>query len=81
MLQPSRIGECSVLLSALLWSFFPVITILSYGKLFTLLVAYFFLREQPTLLQIASLFPIALGMFLLTKRRRDPSIASGDGVL
>jgi len=57
------------------------ISIESITPLFTLIVAYFLLQEQPTILQIVSLIPIGLGMVLLTKRTRSEKITAGDDVL
>ncbi|MDD5103459.1 MAG: DMT family transporter [Candidatus Peribacteraceae bacterium] len=46
------------------------ISIDSITPLFTLVVAYFILLEQPNVLQVASLIPIGIGMVLLTKSSR-----------
>lgn len=43
--------------------------------LFTLLFAFLFLHERMTVLQIAGLLPIALGIVLLTKKSNKASIA------
>jgi drug/metabolite transporter (DMT)-like permease len=44
------------------------ISIESITPLLTLVIAAVFLHEQPTVLQITSLLPIGIGMFLLTKK-------------
>ncbi|MFH1444622.1 MAG: DMT family transporter [Candidatus Peregrinibacteria bacterium] len=43
------------------------VSMVSIMPLFTLIAAYFILKEQPNILQISSLIPITVGMILLTK--------------
>ncbi|MDD5041335.1 MAG: DMT family transporter [Candidatus Peribacteraceae bacterium] len=50
------------------------VAMVSILPLCTLLVAWLVLHETPSVLQIASLLPIAAGMFLLTKPARTPPL-------
>lgn len=52
------------------------ISIESITPLFTLIVAYIILREEPSFLQVAALIPIAAGMSLLTQSSSQPQEAA-----